>query len=422
MKNSGSNKHNSKDCLDLFNLNPVFTEKELKKAYRKIMQIHHPDKFAYDEDAFQKANATAVKINLCKELLLTSVSKEPASYPIFTTFSDYLNTLNDRSDLNLVLNNFEKVIKPKYGTLDPPLHKKISNQIKHELYTHQVQIIDLIRKGKNVIIVTPTSSGKSYGYMLPFFESVIRNKDTRGIFLFPLNALTNDQYDKFKDFEIGTVKRFDGSTDSKEKQRIRSNPPNALLTNPDELHHSILRTHTQWKSFFKNLKYIVLDDAHIYRGYFGSNVANIMFRLNNVIKKAGGNPQIISTTATIADAKKFIEKLAWKDFEIVDTSGAGHPDRHFDMVETAFDEERHPLSLPINILTDEAIKLAENGHQILVFCNTRNDVDSLTYLTKNIIKIRMPRTSKLPVLKNLSPLTEENVVGYHAGYSKKIRR
>ena len=145
MKNSASNKHKREDCLDLFNLNPVFTKVELNKAYLLLMQLHHPDKFANDEDAFRRANTMAVKINLCNELLLTSISKVPASYPIFTTFSEYLNTLNDRTDLNLVLNKFEKVIKPRYGTLDPPLHKKIRNQINHDLYTHQVQIIDLIQ-------------------------------------------------------------------------------------------------------------------------------------------------------------------------------------------------------------------------------------------------------------------------------------
>ena len=302
---------------------------------------------------------------------------------------------------------------------------KLTQQGRQQLYSHQVRSIDLIRQGKNVLITTPTASGKSYGYVLPFLDAVKADPQTRGLFIFPMNALTNDQFDKLVEFGIGTVAKYDGTVKSHEKKKIRNNLPNALLTNPDQIHQSILRTHANWTNFFKNLKFIVIDEIHNYKGFFGSNVSNILFRLLEAVKKAGGNPQIICTSATINNAKIFAKELAWVDFEEVNWSGSGSPEKYYVMLDSISPKglkvgdsqeewiagilEQLQKRSPQSLLFDLLLSLGDNGFQSMIFVNSRLQADQFRDIVQTLSV-------------KYSTLKPEMVCSYHAGLSNTERQ
>jgi DEAD/DEAH box helicase domain-containing protein len=345
------------------------------------------------------------------------------------TLANYYDHLITESKYAVIKFDQQPQSPPSHPPLSPPLHQdivaKLIQQGRQQLYSHQVKTIDLIRQGKNVLITTPTASGKSYGYVLPFLDAVKADPNARGLFIFPMNALTNDQYDKLVEFGIGTVAKYDGSIKSHQKKMIRSSPPNALLTNPDQIHHSILRTHSEWTDFFKNLKFIVIDEIHSYKGFFGSNVSNILFRLLQVVKKAGGNPQIICTSATIGNAQAFAKELAWVDFNLVDRSGAGSPEKYFVMLDSVKPEglkvgdsqeewvaeilQKILKKSPVSVLYDLVLSLGDNGYQSLIFVNSRLRADQLADVAKNITG-------------NYSNLDSNMVCSYHAGLSSFERQ
>ena len=346
----------------------------------------------------------------------------------YSSIPTYYDHLVDDPKFNVVKHKQDAQSPPTYRPLSPPLHPDIvailTHQGRQRLYSHQVKTIELIRQHKHVLITTPTASGKSYGYVLPFLDAVKKDPATTGLFIFPMNALTNDQFDKLSNFGIGTVAKYDGTVKSHQKEKIRANPPNALLTNPDQIHHSILNTHADWTSFFKNMKFIVIDEIHNYKGFFGSNVSNILFRLLHVVKKAGGNPQIICTSATIANAKAFAKKLAWVDFEEVSGSGAGSPEKYSVMLDSIKTEgikigqsekewvagilEKLLKKSPESLLHDLVLSLGDNGFQSMVFVNSRIEAD----LLKDAVQY---------LSDNYTNLKSEMVCSYHAGLSNDER-
>jgi len=352
--------------------------------------------------------------------------KQTSKYSSIVNYYDHL--VND-DKYNIVKSKQESQNPPSHPTLSPPLHSdivaKLTQQGRQRLYSHQVRTIGLIRQGKNVLITTPTASGKSYGYVLPFLDAVKADPQAKGLFIFPMNALTNDQYDKISEFGIGTVAKYDGSINSHQKKKIRNNPPNALLTNPDQIHHSILRTHDEWTDFFKDLKFIVIDEIHNYKGFFGSNVSNILFRLLHVVRKAGGNPQIICTSATIDNAKKFAKELAWVDFEEVNWSGAGSPEKYYVMLDSIKPKglkigdsqeewiagilEQLQRKSPASLLYDLVLSLGDNGFQSMVFVNSRLQADLFKETAQTLSS-------------NYSKLNPEMICSYHAGLSSDERQ
>ena len=346
-----------------------------------------------------------------------------------SSIANYYDHLINDGQYNVVKFKQDPLSPPSHPTLTPPLHADIvanlTQQGRQQLYSHQVRSIDLIRQGKNVLITTPTASGKSYGYVLPFLDAVKADPQTRGLFIFPMNALTNDQFDKLVEFGIGTVAKYDGTVKSHEKKKIRNNLPNALLTNPDQIHQSILRTHANWTNFFKNLKFIVIDEIHNYKGFFGSNVSNILFRLLEAVKKAGGNPQIICTSATINNAKIFAKELAWVDFEEVNWSGSGSPEKYYVMLDSISPKglkvgdsqeewiagilEQLQKRSPQSLLFDLLLSLGDNGFQSMIFVNSRLQADQFRDIVQTLSV-------------KYSTLKPEMVCSYHAGLSNTERQ
>ncbi|MCX7770708.1 MAG: DEAD/DEAH box helicase [Proteobacteria bacterium] len=202
------------------------------------------------------------------------------------------------------------------------------------LYSHQKIAIENILAGKNVCISTPTSSGKTLVYHLPILKSFSEDRDSRFLLLYPLKALAQDQREKLmKNAEKVTpffrCEIYDGDTSSHKREKIRKALPNCLITNPDMLHFGILPSHYKWEEFFTNLKYIVFDEVHTYRGVFGSHISWIIRRLKRILNYYDANPLFITTSATMGNPIEFHKNLFGFDFEIIQESGAGSPVKHF---------------------------------------------------------------------------------------------
>lgn len=214
------------------------------------------------------------------------------------------------------------------------LNNEIANYLENKeirLYKHQTIAYTKIKNGKNIIITTPTSSGKTLAFNLPIVENMLKDKSATAMYIYPAKALSNDQLNVLKSLEKDldlSIKpaTYDGDTPKNKKYGIRQNS-RIILTNPYQMHH-ILSWHHQWKRFYSNLKYIVIDEAHTYKGVFGSNVAFLIRRLKRIVKYYGSKPQFILSSATLANPIELANKLVGEDFHLIykDTSPSGEKD------------------------------------------------------------------------------------------------
>ena len=225
---------------------------------------------------------------------------------------------------------------PLPAELHPILKDYLASKGIGHLYSHQNKSWQELGQGKNIVIVTGTASGKTLCYNLPFFQTALDNPEETALYLFPTKALAQDQkknIDTFASYCLPPDTLFsgiyDGDTPSSQRTQIRTSA-RAILTNPDMLHISILPHHTLWASFFKNLRYVILDEIHVYRGVFGSHVANVIRRLQRIARFYGANPQFILTSATIANPQELASSLIEKPVAVIDQDGAptGHPPFH----------------------------------------------------------------------------------------------
>ncbi|MCA9795131.1 MAG: DEAD/DEAH box helicase, partial [Candidatus Eremiobacteraeota bacterium] len=193
-------------------------------------------------------------------------------------------------------------------------------------YSHQAEAIELVLEGHHTVVVTPTASGKTVCYNLPVVHSVLEDPTSRALYMFPTKALSQDQLAELMalDQAAGTqlgVFTYDGDTPSDARRAIRSRG-HVVITNPDMLHTGILPHHTKWSRFFGNLRYVILDELHTYRGVFGSHLANVLRRLRRICEFHGANPTFIMCSATIANPKELAEKLIEATVRLVDRNGA----------------------------------------------------------------------------------------------------
>ncbi|MEN8181720.1 MAG: DEAD/DEAH box helicase [Myxococcota bacterium] len=203
------------------------------------------------------------------------------------------------------------------------------------LYRHQARALDLLERGENVVLATPTASGKTLVYNLATLGHWLKDAQTHALYLFPLKALEQDQRARFEaDANRLAAGRpppraaiYDGDTSPAQRKRLRADPPQVLVTNPDMLHLGILPHHATWAPFFRNLRLIVLDELHTYRGIFGSHVAQLLRRLRRVAAFHGASPQIVAASATIANPGELAEGLSGMPFRVVVESGAPLPRR-----------------------------------------------------------------------------------------------
>ncbi len=202
-----------------------------------------------------------------------------------------------------------------------------------ELYSHQAAAAEAVNAGLNTVVVTPTASGKTLCYNLPVLNAVLENQDTRALYLFPTKALAQDQLAELQDLSALLDHRFgvftyDGDTPTDARKAIRERG-HIVLTNPDMLHTGILPHHTRWQRLFENLRYVVLDELHTYRGVFGSHLANVLRRLRRIAAFYGSKPQFICSSATIANPGELASRLAETEFTVIDENGAPAGEKFF---------------------------------------------------------------------------------------------
>lgn len=217
--------------------------------------------------------------------------------------------------------------------LHPGLRAALVRRGIDQLYSHQADSLDTIHQGKHVVVVTGTASGKTLCYMLPVLQTALTDPQATALFLYPTKALTQDQAGVMSAMlqESGanpaSAAIYDGDTPVGQRAAIRQQA-RLLLTNPDMLHISMLPHHTLWAEFFHNLRYVVIDEMHIYRGVFGSHVANLIRRLRRVANFYGAAPQFILTSATIANPRDLAEMLIEQPVQVIDSDGSPHGERH----------------------------------------------------------------------------------------------
>jgi DEAD/DEAH box helicase domain-containing protein len=254
------------------------------------------------------------------------------------------------------------------------------------LYTHQAAAAEDIHAGKNVVIVTPTASGKTLCYNLPVLNAVLENSDTRALYLFPTKALAQDQLAELHDLNQRLDNRFgvftyDGDTPADARKAIREKS-HIVLTNPDMLHTGILPHHTRWTRLFENLRYIVIDELHTYRGVFGSHLCNVLRRLRRIARFYGRDPQFICCSATIANPGDLAARLLESDVEVLNANGAPAAEKTFvfynpPVVNRALGIRRSY----INEASRVAQEFLKHDLQTMVFANSRLHTEILlTYL------------------------------------------
>jgi DEAD/DEAH box helicase domain-containing protein len=224
------------------------------------------------------------------------------------------------------------VLVPFPASLDPRIGDALRARGIGELYSHQARAWDLIAKGQNVVVVTPTASGKTLCYNLPALQALVHQPDARILYLFPTKALAQDQLAELEELarQLPEMRMFtyDGDTPQDARRAVRARA-NLVLTNPDMLHSGILPHHTKWATLFQNLRYVVIDELHAYRGVFGSHLANVLRRLRRICRHYGSAPQFIMASATIANPGELASRLIGEAVEEITESGAPTGDKVF---------------------------------------------------------------------------------------------
>jgi len=214
----------------------------------------------------------------------------------------------------------------------PVLRRALEQRGVCELYTHQSEAIARVLGGEDVCIVTGTASGKTLCYNVPVVQAILDDPQARALYLFPTKALAQDQLDELHSLiqvaeaDIKTY-TYDGDTPTTARRKLRQ-AGHVVITNPDMLHQGILPHHTQWTRLFENLRFIVLDELHVYRGIFGSHLANVLRRLLRVAEFYGSRPQIVACSATIANPKQLADRLTERDLGVVDDDGSPRGEKH----------------------------------------------------------------------------------------------
>ena len=224
------------------------------------------------------------------------------------------------------------VLVPFPASLDPRIGDALRARGIDELYSHQGHAWDLIAKGQHVVVVTPTASGKTLCYNLPALQALVHQPDARILYLFPTKALAQDQLAELEELarQLPEMRMFtyDGDTPQDARRAVRARA-NLVLTNPDMLHSGILPHHTKWATLFQNLRYVVIDELHAYRGVFGSHLANVLRRLRRICRHYGSAPQFIMASATIANPGELASRLIGEPVEEITESGAPTGDKVF---------------------------------------------------------------------------------------------
>lgn len=297
--------------------------------------------------------------------------------------------------------------------LDPRLTEALRGRGISRLYSHQAEAVRHILDRRHTVVVTPTASGKTLCYNLPVLQSVLDDPESRALYLFPTKALSQDQVDELHGLieptgeDIKTF-TFDGDTPASARKAVRS-AGHIVVTNPDMLHQGILPHHTGWVKLFENLRFVVVDEVHFYRGVFGSHLANVLRRLKRICAFYGSRPLFIGCSATIANPKELFEKLIEEEAVLVDRNGAPRGEKHFIFYNPpVVNAELGIRRSSIKEAQSVAKRFLASGVQTIVFVRSRLRVEILlTYLKETFQSLKR---------------SADKVRGYRGGYLPNLRR
>ncbi len=302
----------------------------------------------------------------------------------------------------------------RFADLDPPLPPPLADALAANgvtrLWSHQAAALAAARARRDVLITTPTASGKSLVFQVPVLEEAMIGGVGRALFLFPLKALGQDQRGKFRALAAAaglsddpaeplnaSCRIYDGDTSRAERTAIRARPPRVLITNPDMLHLGILGHWTSWEPFLRDLQWIVLDELHTYRGIFGSHFHHVLQRLLRLARRLGAEPTVIASSATAANAGEFAATLTGREFTWVEESGAPREGRHLVLF--------RPDSSPYSSTLELFVQLLEAGMKTIVFTKARR----ITELLYSWLRRRDPELAR-------------RVASYRSGFLPEERR
>jgi DEAD/DEAH box helicase domain-containing protein len=302
-------------------------------------------------------------------------------------------------------------IEPLPDDLHPQLTEALLRTGVEHLYSHQAEALASARAG-HTIVTTGTASGKSLAFNLPVLDTLAHDRKARAIYLYPTKALAQDQARKLTQLRAPFLRHaiYDGDTPKEERGPIRERS-NLILTNPDMLNVGLLPNHRMWGDVLANLAWIVVDEAHVYRGVFGSHVGNVLRRLRRVARAYGTEPRFVLTSATIANPVELGEGLTGHELRLVDRDGAPHAERRVVMWNPELlDEKSGKRRSALGEAADLLAELVEREVRTIVFMKSRRGVEL------------MQKFAKLRLEDNGRPDLAERIAPYRAGYTPKQRR
>jgi DEAD/DEAH box helicase domain-containing protein len=303
------------------------------------------------------------------------------------------------------------ILTPLLEDVHPSLFEALKGAGIESLWSHQADALECARRG-HTIITTGTASGKSLAFNLPVLDTLASDLAARAFYLYPTKALAQDQARKLSELGGRFLRHaiYDGDTPRAERPAIRRRS-NLILTNPDMLHVGVLPNHRSWGDVLANLAWVVVDEAHVYRGVFGSHVANVLRRLRRLARAYGAEPRFVLTSATIANPRQLAESLTGLDMHLVDQDGAPHAEREVVMWNPPLVDEA--LGKRGSALSEAAMLLAglvERGVRTICFLKSRRGVE----LIQRFARLRLEDAGRPDLAERIAP--------YRAGYTPTQRR
>ncbi len=334
------------------------------------------------------------------------------------SISDLLHSIKSSRSYENQIVHIEEIPsrQPEHTSIElKPLINYALDQIGiKQLYSHQVEAIMHIRSGKDIVLVTSTASGKSLSYMIPIIETVMADPKATALYIAPLNALVNDQLKNFLDLrdEMGieaNISKYVGTMNEDEKREVRYGNFQIILTNPEMIHLSFLPWHRIWKRFLSNLKFIVVDESHYYRGVVGSNMANLLRRLNRMCSYYGAHPQYICCSATIGNPGEHTGALIGRNVTVIDKDGSTRGPQKFVfwnppfyVNEQGFNVRRSTFGESLSLFN----RFVQYGLQTIAFTRARQAAERMYVASRSGLR-------EIGLAEKISP--------YRAGYFGKER-
>src|SRR5262245_58391344 len=315
----------------------------------------------------------------------------------------------------------------RFGELQPPLAGALQGALEaagvSRLYTHQVCALSALRAGRDTVVVTGTASGKSLCFHLPALERLLEEPDATALYLFPTKALAQDQLKSLTrlaaaSVELSGVLRagvYDGDTAATTRKKLRDEA-NVILSNPDMLHAGILPQHARWARFLRNLRYVVVDEMHAYRGIFGSHVALVLRRLERLVRHYGGSFRYVLCSATIRNPGELATALTGREVSVVDDDGAPRGEKHFAFWNPPFRDETLVERRSSNVEGSQLLSgVLEHGAQAIAFTKWGVSAKLVYRYTREQLERGRGATHKDAAL-------HEKLKPYRGGYLPEERR